>query len=103
MDLPVITTVTPITIPAVEQKVFDKYWITSLTMDANDPSKPIVVIVNLKKCCTLASGAMEFLEGSETLIKIDNLLAQAQSDSDLATLTGAIMMYIAKMTATQNV
>jgi hypothetical protein len=104
MPLPIISATTPIVVPAVQEKVFDRYWMKDLRMIGADPNQPVVAIVTLQKACLLSDNwTMELLDGkeNEVIIKIDDLLGQAQTDPDLAAVVVGVLSYTANLAANQ--
>jgi hypothetical protein len=94
-DLPVISATTPTTIPPVDEKVYDRWWMSELRVSANDPNSPIVTIAKLQKSRSV-NGVTELSPvDNPVYIRIDDTLSAATTDANLAQVVGTILAYVA--------
>ena len=88
--------------PAVEEKNYNQFWITNLTMNSPDPNQVTTCSVTLQKYALLNNGTKELLEGSQIQVNIADLFTEAQNDSSLAILVGGIVEYVGSVVARYN-
>ncbi len=96
-ELPIIPASVPTEIAAVEAKIYDRYVMLSLRVDASNPNAPVVVIAELKKVLVHKDGSTELSPEDESVfLRIDDAYALAAVDSDFAQVIGGILMFVVK-------
>lgn len=93
MSLPVLSATNPTTVPA---KVYDKWWISNININAPDPNGDAYASVSLVKFATneddSASVSNEYVN-----LDMNALLSGASSDPELASVIIGLMNYIMKV------
>lgn len=79
--------------PEIEQKVFDRWWITKFNIRAYDPNNPSSVNMELEKYRKLENNTYE-LSGEVVSFKIRNLVEAMESDPELATIMDTLFAKI---------
>jgi hypothetical protein len=88
-DLPAITPDTPVIVPAISEKVYDKLWLQRLIIEAPKPSQPVTVYVELVPY----DGEGNTLPSPLTYNTIPDAFGLAATDTDFAqVLAGIITM-----------
>lgn len=106
--LPILDAADPTVIP---EKTYDRVWIEEIAIKAPDPNGEVVGEVKMHKYGmfpgTDAEGnAVEVAEldpQGGKWIRIDNMLETAAEDPDLQTAFGALIGYVAKLGAENNI
>lgn len=93
MSLPIFSANEPTTIPA---KVFDKWWVNSITINAPNPNGDANAEVILIKFRTDENNIAE-LSSETAFLNINNILTTAQSDQELGAAVYSLMNYIMKV------
>lgn len=93
----------PTNVPAQSARVYDKWWMTQMMVQAGDPNKKVRATVMLKKYATLPDGSFELEDGQATTVVIDDLFHVAQSNTDVATAISALMTAVASYGASKGV
>jgi len=92
MELPLLIAAQPLAVPA---RTYDRVWIEAIEITAPSPSGDATARVRLRRFDVDESGVVHTEPDSQKL-EVENLLASAQSDPDLAAAVGSLMAYIAK-------
>jgi hypothetical protein len=96
--LPVIAAPDPTTLPAVPERVYDRYVLLELRVSGPDPNQPIVAIATLQKQRLLPDGSTELSPTDGPIhLRIDDVMKEAATDADLAQVMGAIVLYLNKL------
>lgn len=106
--LPVLPAANPTVIPA---KTYDRVWIEEVIIKAPDPNGEIVGEVKMHKYGMFPRkdqdgndiSVAELDPKGGKWIRIENMLEEAESDSDLQIAFGALVGYVAKIGAENNV
>jgi len=93
MSLPILTATNPTTVPA---KIYDKWWINTISINAPDPNGDAYANVTLVKFATNEDGTASILNEYVNL-EMSALLSGASSDPELAQAIIALMNYIMKV------
>lgn len=99
MAIPTLTAATPLTVPA---KVYDKIWVEEVVISAPDPNGDASARVRLRKF-TVVDGVAELEPTPGNWLQINDLLANSETDADLAQVVSSLMAYIAKVGAAEGV
>lgn len=99
MDLPLLLAAQPLSVPA---RNYDRVWIEAVEITAPSPSGDAVARVRLRRFDVDDEGVVH-TEPDSQKIEVENLLAAAQTDLDLAAAVGSLMAYIAKVGIEQGV
>jgi hypothetical protein len=99
MELPLLIAAQPLAVPA---RTYDRVWIEAIEITAPSPSGDATARVRLRRFDVDESGVVHTEPDSQKL-EVENLLASAQSDPDLAAAVGSLMAYIAKVGIQQGV
>lgn len=91
MALPILYAETPLSVPAT---TFDKVWIELIEITAPSPDEDATARVRLRRFQT-ANGVSELERGSAMLV-VENIIANSETDPDLAAAVNALMAYVAK-------
>lgn len=82
--------------PTVINATFDKIWIEEIIISAMSLGGEATARVRLRKFRTTEDGAEFSPDPAETLT-VEEVLAGAEADADLAAAVGAMMNYVAKI------
>lgn len=93
MSLPILSASNPTTVPSI---VYDKWWITNISINAPSPNLDAHANVTLVKFATLEDGS-SITSNEFATLEITNLLSNAQNDPELASVIGGLMSYINKI------
>jgi hypothetical protein len=99
MELPLLIAAQPLTVPA---RTYDRVWIEAIEITAPSPSGDATARVRLRRFDVDEAGVVHTEPDSQKL-EVENLLASAQADPDLAAAVGSLMAYIAKVGIQQGV
>lgn len=99
MAIPVLVAAQPTEVPA---KVFDKWWVQTILIQAPNPNGDANAHVVLRKFRTDDNGTAELSEETTTL-DVPGLLSAAQTDPELALAVGSLLGYIMKVGKEQGV
>lgn len=99
MELPLLIAASPLSVPA---RNYDRVWIEAIEITAPSPSGDAVARVRLRRFDVDEAGVVHTEPDSQKL-EVENLLATAQTDPDLAAAVGSLMSYIAKVGVQQGV
>lgn len=88
--------------PTVINATFDKIWVEEIVISALTLGGEVTARVRLRKFRTTEDGAEFSPDPAETLT-VEELLAGAEADNDLAAAVGSIMNYVAKIGREQGV
>lgn len=112
-DLPLIPASTPYTIPATEERVYDKWWLADLRVigallpdGTPDPSLPLNGIATLYKGRKREDGTWEMapnIAANRVILRLDDIIAAAETDPDAANAIVGIMTYLVKLGYSQGV
>ena len=80
----------PVIVPAIDTKTFDEIWMKNLTIHANNPNKPVMVMATFDRGRTLQDGSKE-LQGENVRVHIEDFFAEAEKDPSLLVLMGEII------------
>jgi len=97
-DLPILNAVEPTVIPA---KTYDRVWIEEIVIRAPDPNGDAMGEVKLHKYGVF-DGVAQLEPNGGQWIRVDNMLEKAGSDTDLQTAMAALISYVAKLGAENN-
>ena len=86
--LPEITPDTPVVIPPVAEKIYDKLWLQRLIVEASHPSKPITVYMELIP----SDGQGNVLPSPVTHNTVPNAFLLAAQDPQFAQVLGGVIM-----------
>ena len=87
---------TPTIRPEIEQKVFDRWWITKFNVRAYDPNNPSSVNMELEKYRKKEDNTYE-LSGEVVSFKIHNLVEAMQTDPELEAIMNTLFTKIKAM------
>ncbi len=99
MTIPTLYAASPENIVAVS---LDKIWIEQIEISAPSPGGDATARVRLRRFAVDSTGELRVSAESEK-IEIDNLLARAESEPELADVVQRLMAYIAKAGIEQGV
>jgi len=104
--LPILNAKEPTVIP---EKTYDRVWIEEICIKAPDPNGEVLGEVKMHKYgmfddIAAGSGVIAELDpNGGKWIRIENMLETAAEDSDLQTAFGALLGYVAKLGAENDV
>jgi hypothetical protein len=93
MSLPILAATNPTTVPA---KVYDKWWISNININAPDPNGDAYASVSLVKFATNEDGSAS-VSNEYVNLDMNALLSGASSDPELASVIIGLMNYIMKV------
>lgn len=100
MPAPVVPAPVPTVIPAVAERVYDRYHTEKILIHAPDPNGTVAAVITLRKGLVNGSGLWELSMGDEPVnLAVPDVFAEAAADADLAQAVGAILLYVAKLAA----
>lgn len=99
MAIPSLQAALPARVPA---KVYDKIWVEEVIISAPDPNGDAAARVRLRKFA-LVDGKAELEPTPGDWLHVSDLLANSESDADLAQVVTSLMAYIAKVGIAQGV
>jgi len=87
-----------IIIPAAPEKIYDKYWVTQLSILSPSPAQEARVVATLVPCRDVGE-TKELIEGDEGRVSIvvNDLFARMATDETLANAFGAVLLELIKM------
>ena len=92
----------PTIIPAQDEKVFDKFWLSILRVDAPKPWEAVKVFAELRKCRSVGQGMdMSHVDKSVHFF-IDDLFAEMANDPEIATIMGLLLAKVQQMAAARG-
>lgn len=95
----------PIVIPAVAEKIYDGLWIQTLNITAIEPGKPIQLTVRMVPYSNpdKIPFAGEVLKSEAKIIRIEDLLADAQTNPDIIQAMATVFAVLnSRVNATTN-
>ncbi len=98
-DLPILEAVTPEVIPA---KTYDRVWVEEIVIRAPDPNGEVIGEVKLHKYGMFEEKAELDPKGG-SWIRVDNMLAKSNEDTDLQAAMASIMTYVGKIGVENNI
>jgi hypothetical protein len=98
-DLPVLNASDPTIIP---EKVYDRVWIEEVIIRARDPNGDFGGEVKLHKY-GMFDGKAELEPGNGKWIIVEEILAKSEEDTDLQAAMAAIINYVTKLGAENNI
>lgn len=98
-DLPILNAAEPTEIPA---KVYDRVWVSEVVIRAPDPNQDIIGEVKLHKYGMFDEKAELDPKGG-SWIRVDNMLAKSDEDTDLQAAMASIMAYVGKIGVENNI
>lgn len=99
MSIPVLVASQPTEVPA---KVFDKWWVQTILIQAPNPNGDAAANVVLQKFRTDENGAAELSQETVNLA-VPGLLSAAATDPELALVVGGLLNYVMKVGQQQGV
>jgi hypothetical protein len=93
MSLPILSAASPTTIPA---KVYDRVWVEEISIKGPDPNSEVSGEVKLHKY-GMFDGVAELEPDGGQWIRMDKMLEESATDSDLAAAMGALIAYVNKL------
>lgn len=87
----------PTIIPAQDEKVFDKFWMSMLKIDAPKPWQSVRVFAELRKCRLIGQGMDMSPVDQPVHLIIDDLFAEMENDPEIATLMGLLLVKVQKL------
>lgn len=94
-----ITPITPINIPATEAKVADGLWISSLNIVAPSVTGKVRMVANI---VPFVSSTGELLSKQSKLLKIDDIMALAQTNTTVSNAMASLFAAIQGQVTAQN-
>jgi hypothetical protein len=99
MSLPILVAAQPTEVPA---KVFDKWWVQTILIQAPNPNGDASAHVVLGKFRTDENGVAE-LSGETQTLDVPALLSAAQTDPELGAVVAGLLGYVMKVGQQQGV
>lgn len=93
MSLPILSAASPTTIPA---KVYDRVWVEEIVIKGPDPNGEVTGEVKLHKY-GMFDGLAELEPDGGQWIRIENMLEESETDTDLAAAMGSLIAYVNKL------
>jgi len=93
MSLPILSAASPTTIPA---KVYDRVWVEEIVIKGPDPNGEVIGEVKLHKY-GMFDGLAELEPDGGQWIRIENMLEESETDTDLAAAMGSLIAYVNKL------
>jgi hypothetical protein len=84
MSLPILSAASPTTVP---EKVYDRVWVEEIVIKGPDPNGEVSGEVKLHKY-GMFDGLAELEPDGGQWIRIENMLAESDTDADLAVAMG---------------
>lgn len=88
--------------PLVLSATYAKLWISEVVVSADDPAADVVARVKLRRFRSV-EGVVEFSPEPPIWLEVDDLLAKAATDADLAGVVAGLMGYVARVGIEQGV
>jgi hypothetical protein len=98
-DIPTLFSSEPLDVPA---KLFDKLWVREIVISSPTVGGEAEARVTLVRFRTTETGVEE-APAEPIRLHVQDLLAGAETDADLAAAVGALMAYINKIGIEQNI
>jgi|TARA_B100001094_G_scaffold311362_1_gene346917 hypothetical protein len=93
MSLPILSAASPTTVP---EKVYDRVWVEEIVIKGPDPNGEVSGEVKLHKY-GMFDGLAELEPDGGQWIRIENMLAESDTDADLAVAMGSLIAYVNKL------
>ena len=93
MSLPILSAASPTTVP---EKVYDRVWVEEIVIKGPDPNGEVSGEVKLHKY-GMFDGLAELEPDGGQWIRIENMLAESDTDADLAAAMGSLIAYVNKL------
>lgn len=126
-DFTTITASTPVIVPAQGEQVYDKYWLSSLRIEAGDPNQPIRMMATLSlakevtkeinvydmngrqvrdangKAVTETATIKELKPGEQPKrVVVNNLLAIGEANADVKSIVNGVLLAIEGLAVQQG-
>ena len=90
--------------PAAPEKIYDKYWVTQLSILSPAPDKEARIVASLVPCRDVGE-TKELIADDEgkVMIVVSDLFARMATDVDLATAFNSVLVELVKMGEEQGV
>ena len=90
-------------VAATDEVTYDKYWLQHMRIMAPDPSQNVKVVARFIPCKDDGETKVLMTDGEPQIVTINDLLGDAESDSNLAAAVDSVLVELNKIGINQGV